>query len=352
MFDVAVNSKTMLKDVDLFKEAGFACAVKKVLNVHVVGGHLTINFPQVASGQAVISAIAIATANKTIKPVLVGQTLIKSLSVHYSSPAAPEHWAAKTWMDTGDKQFGDDKTTFSKLPPNLYGAEWVISPKTVADTYEYSRIDLDADAEVYVALDEKAKQLPDWMKHYDDTKTFIENDMDGGHRFNVYHHRFNKNAPMIFGKNADSALMYTIAVLPVTNMERATDLKPTVSYKPETATLTGGAAAAEAVGKKTINFKSNDGGIAWVISPGVADVYTIRIKYLNTTGKTLSADVKILAADETVMKTTVMEFPVTIADKWKAVETTTGTSINAGNYKVEISAKDCARLSISGIEVQ
>jgi len=43
---------------------------------------------------------------------------------------------------------------------------------------------------------------------------------------------------------------------------------------------------------------------------------------------------------------------VTTADKWKTVETTTGTSINAGNYKVVITAKDCAGLSISGIEVQ
>jgi beta-galactosidase len=352
LFDVAVNGKTMLKDVDLFKEAGFAGAVKKVLKVHVSTGHLTIDFPRVASGQAVISAIAIATANKNIKPVLVGETLIKNLSVHYSTPAKEQEWAAKAWMNAGDRQFGHNDVMFSKLPPNLYGAEWVCAPKNVAASFEYSRIDLNADADVYIAIDEKAKQLPDWMKDYDDTKTFIENDIDGGQRLNVYHHRFSKTTPVIFGKNADNALMYTIAVLPVTNMERATDLKPTVSHKPETATLTGGAAVAEAAGKNAIIFKGNDGSVAWAISPGVADVYTIRIKYLNTTGKTLSADIKVLAADGTVMKAGVVDFPATTADKWKTAETTTGGSINAGNYKVVITAKNCAGLSISGIEVQ
>jgi len=352
VFDVAINGKTMLKDIDLFKEAGFAGAVKKVLKVQVTNGHLTVNFPRVSSGQAVISAIAIATANKKVKAVRVGETLIKNLSVHYSSLTAHKGWSANTWMDAGNKQFGDDGATFSKLPPNLYGAEWVSPPKAVAANFEYARIDLDADAEVYVAIDENAKHLPDWMKGYDDTKTVIESDMNGGHRFNVYHHRFNKTTLVTFGKNADSALMYTIAVLPVTNMERATDLKPAVSYKPEIAIFTGGAVAAEVVGKKTFTFKSNDGSVTWAISPGVADVYTIRVKYLNPTGNTLSADVKVLAADGTVMKTGVLEFPVTTADKWKTVETTTGSSINAGNYKVVISAKDCAGLSISGMEVQ
>ncbi len=345
VFDVAINGNTMLKDLDLFENFGFARAVKKILNVHVNDGHLVIAFPHVASGQAVISAIAIATKNTQVPAVTIAPTLVQKLRSQGKSS-----WQLNTWMDTGNKQYTDAGTQFSKLPPNLYGAEWLSASQT--ESSAGTSFSLAADADVYVAVDEKAKQLPDWMKDYDNTKTFIENDMDGGHRFNVYHHRFSKTTPVTFGKNADNVPMYTIAVLPVTNMERATDLKPTVSYKPETATLTGNVAVAEAAGKKVISFKSNEGSVAWAIVPGVADVYTIRIKYLNTTGKMLSADVKVLAADGTVMKAGLMEFPVTTADKWKTVETTTGSSINAGNYKVVIATKDCAGLSISGIEVQ
>lgn len=347
LFDVAVNGKTMLKDVDLFKEAGFAGAVKKVLDVHVSDGHLSINFPKVASGQAVISAIAIAT-KRDIDPVLFGRKLIRSLTVHMRVASAP--WVATTWMDTGDKQYSDDETTISKLPPNLYGAEWISVQKKVPADYEGMRVDLGADAEVYVAMDEDAKQLPDWLKSYDDTKTVIENDMNGGHRFNVYHHRFGKGS-ITLGENAENALMYTVAVLPVTQMERATDLKPTIAYKAESAILTDGAVLNDIAGKKAVTLKEN-GSLQWAITPGVADIYTLRIKYLNTTGKALNAEIRILAADGTVMKTGVLEFPVTPADKWKTIETTTGTSINAGNYKVVITAKNAAGLSISGLEVQ
>ncbi len=60
LFDVAVNGETVLKDVDLWKEAGVHHAVKKVVSAHVTGGKLVLSFPKVNSYQAVVSAIAIA----------------------------------------------------------------------------------------------------------------------------------------------------------------------------------------------------------------------------------------------------------------------------------------------------
>ncbi len=61
LFDVALNGQTVLRDVDLWREAGFAGALKKVVNAKVSGGWLDVSFPRVASYQAVISAIAVAT---------------------------------------------------------------------------------------------------------------------------------------------------------------------------------------------------------------------------------------------------------------------------------------------------
>jgi beta-galactosidase len=69
VFDVAVNGHTVIKDLDIWKEAeGRVKALKKVVNVRVTGNTLVINFPKVAAGQALISAIAIATKDKTQKP--------------------------------------------------------------------------------------------------------------------------------------------------------------------------------------------------------------------------------------------------------------------------------------------
>jgi hypothetical protein len=143
-------------------------------------------------------------------------------------------------------------------------------------------------------------------------------------------------------------------VLPATKMEPATDLKPTISYLVENAVTTDTEAVREVLnGKKCITFnKPSQVEIVWTITTGVADTYEFRIKYLNTTGKTLTAKIKVFAADGTLMKEGTMEFTPTLADKWKTAATTTGTSINAGNYKVTLTAEDILGLSISGLEVQ
>lgn len=60
IFDVAINDSVVVDDLDLWAEAGFVGACKKVVDVKVKGGLLTISFPEVKVGEAIISAIAIA----------------------------------------------------------------------------------------------------------------------------------------------------------------------------------------------------------------------------------------------------------------------------------------------------
>lgn len=60
IFDVAINDSVVVDDLDLWAEAGFAGACKKVVDIKVKGGLLTISFPEVKVGEAIISAIAIA----------------------------------------------------------------------------------------------------------------------------------------------------------------------------------------------------------------------------------------------------------------------------------------------------
>jgi hypothetical protein len=68
IFDVAVNDSVVLHDLDLWAEAGHDVAVKKIVTVTVKGGSLDISFPEVKAGQAIISAIAIASLDGALKP--------------------------------------------------------------------------------------------------------------------------------------------------------------------------------------------------------------------------------------------------------------------------------------------
>jgi beta-galactosidase len=351
LFDVAVNGTTILKDVDLWKEAGHAGAVKKVLKVHVTGGYLSIGFPRVASGQVVISAIAIATADQAVKPAAGGQTTIKNLAV--SDTSQTKKYVAETWMDTRDKIYTDSKAAISKLPPNLYGAEWIRMPNSTASGILVS-FKVNTEADVYIGIDETIRQKPEWMQTYEDTKTTLQTDADGGRNFNIYQKHFATGSTVTLGENgAAAAQMYTVAVVPTANMEPATDLKPTTSYRAESAQLSAGVVKEEVGGKKCITFKTSaEAQIEWAITTGVGDSHELRIKYLNLTGKKLGAKLKLLAADGTIMKEAILEIGTTLADKWKTAATTTGTSINAGNYKVIVSAENAEGLSISGLEIQ
>lgn len=66
IFDVAVNDSVVLNDLDIWAESGHDNALKKVVYANIKGGKLTLSFPEVKAGQALISAIAIATANNAI----------------------------------------------------------------------------------------------------------------------------------------------------------------------------------------------------------------------------------------------------------------------------------------------
>jgi hypothetical protein len=90
LFDVAVNDATVLRDVDLWREAGYAHAVKKTVAGRARDGWLEISFPRVASYQAVISAIAISTADANARiPVMAPTTNAPAVTpVRAPSPAA------------------------------------------------------------------------------------------------------------------------------------------------------------------------------------------------------------------------------------------------------------------------
>lgn len=74
IFDVAVNDSVVLDNLDIWAESGHDGALKKVIYTTVKGGKLIISFPEVKAGQALISAIAIATSDTTVKPQFLTQS--------------------------------------------------------------------------------------------------------------------------------------------------------------------------------------------------------------------------------------------------------------------------------------
>ena len=228
IFDVAVNGNVVLNDLDIWAEAGHDQAVKKTVYADVKDGQIVISFPEVKAGQAVISAIAIATADKSVPQPVFSQT----------------NWS---WKEAA-------KQVMAKMPREM---------------------------------------LPE-------------------------------------DQNARKATVYPAD-------EAKTSGKSTIR---------------DHRNRKGVFFEKGDNSfIQWSISTGLAQVYALRFHYMNDTGKPVELNLKLIAADGTILKDRLISLPETTG-KWRMLSTTTGGFINAGHYKMVLSASNMEGLSFNSLEVQ
>ncbi len=350
LFDVAVNDKTVIENLDIWKEAGHDGALKKTVIAKVTGGELVISFPRVAAGQAVISAIAIATTNPSVSPAPASSSLIKELKVTEAG-----EWSVQSWMDTGNKQYTDNEAAFSALPSDLYGAEWIRAPQKAGKIQNsaLASFTLTDDADVYVAIDAENTHKPEWLKDFGNTNTVIESSLEGGHKFNVYTNHLLKGTKVELGSPGNGA-MYTVAAVKASKMDPPYDLKPSTRYKAPEARLIGAGVEMDMENDYEVATFRRAGGdtVEWMVSIGVADIYALEVKYYNPLEETLTAKFEVLANDGTLMKEDIIECTTTRPGKWNYYNTTTGSMINAGNYIIRVISKDAKELSLRDISVR
>lgn len=106
IFDVSVNDKKVVDDLDPWAEAGYCGSLKRVVYTKVQKGKIRISFPEVKAGQAVICGIAIAS---------------KEASVPNTS-TAPDNLMSWHALDTD---------TIAKLPKELLPADTEARPASV-----------------------------------------------------------------------------------------------------------------------------------------------------------------------------------------------------------------------------
>ncbi|MBP5387146.1 MAG: beta-galactosidase, partial [Prevotella sp.] len=104
-FDIAINGKTVVSDLDIWAQVHYGKPYKRVVDIRHNGGDIVISFPKVRAGQAIISAIAIATPQ--------------------TPNLKPQASNLKSQISTMWADFNKDimvKTPDSLLPPSSYHA--------------------------------------------------------------------------------------------------------------------------------------------------------------------------------------------------------------------------------------
>ncbi|MGO4771140.1 malectin domain-containing carbohydrate-binding protein [Flavobacterium sp. W22_SRS_FK3] len=329
LFDVAINDNIVLKDLDIWSEAGHDSALKKTFTVKSVNGKIKISFPTVKASQAIISAIAIATKDKTVKGASASPRNIQNI-------ASKSETKIGSWLDINSKQYSDSEVIFTQLPAEVYGADYLQFPfKTnVSGSYVTKE-----DSEIYLFTQSKDsilgyKRMTETAKNSDKVE------------FSVFHKKVKKGEKVGFENS-------TIAVVPTYDMGEKDDSRPIVLLEAETAKTTG-------TGIEKGNFKKADyieftqktnNSIQFEVKPGVAGIYLMRFRFMNRSETPLKVKFKMEDAYGILMRNDSIEFP-SATEKWKILNTTSGGYINAGTYKITIESEDMKGLLLDSFEFQ
>ena len=333
LFDVAVNDKTVIDDLDIWSEVGTNTALKKTVKATIKGGKLIISFPKSKSGQAVISAIAVASLKSGIKPA-VSSSLISNLTC--------TNCKEQSWLDIGDKVYSYEPSTFNSLPSNLFGADWI----RLNDSKETRPVSFIANTELDLFIAVRNNVL---VTDAELTNTELTTDAIGDTKYKIYRRRYLKNAFVDLMIDPNTLVFF----LPVNIMQPAYDLKPVTAYR------TNVAIAGEGVTKDSVNgrlcavVKTNAvATIQWPVQTGVGDIYSITVKYYYPNEQTVKGRLQLFDAGGNRMMDEAVQFTFTRMGKWNQFTLNTGTQINAGNYVVKLELENGEQLAVSGIEIQ
>lgn len=335
LFDVAINGNTVLNDLDIWNEVGTNAALKKLVKAKAVNGKIIISFPESKVGQALISAIAIASANKNIneaKPVNIGTPV--------------SEYEFKSWLDIGDRQYSSEIIAFNSLPSNLYGADWVSFRNKKDNRGVGFRTKIITD--VFVAIKKDAAK-PIAISDFENTGTEIITDENGGLTYIVYKKRFQKDQTVSLKVSPECIIL----MQPASNMQPAYDLKPITQYRTNAVKLNDNVAKDSVNGRLCAVIKANDKvTVDYAIQTGVADRYSLTVKYFSGKEQNITGKLQLLDAGETMMQEETVNFTFTRAGKWNQFTINTASMINAGNYTVRLVVENAKGLAISSIDVQ
>ncbi len=337
LFDVAINGITKLDDLDIWNEVGSNLALKKMVKVKVVNGTINISFPETKAGQAVISAIAIASLNKKIKAE-IPNSLINISRCNGCN--------VKSWLDIGDKLFQHSTSSFNNLPSNLFGADWLqINQKQIDEPISFFA---NEDIDVFIG-NKKSNSYFESSHLFIKTNTSIITDENGGTVYDVYKGQFKKNTEVSLNLNEQ----YIIAIQPPNKMQPAFDLKPITQYKTNVVKISSGVILDSLNGRYCPIVKTaKQVVIEYPIQIGAADIYSFTTKYFYIKEQTVKGKLQLLDAGNNIVLNEEVSFKYTKTGKWNQFTTHTISQINAGNYRVNLIIENATDLAISGIDVQ
>nr|WP_199003107.1 malectin domain-containing carbohydrate-binding protein [Flavobacterium sp. ASV13] len=340
LFDVAINDNVVLKDFDIWAEAGHDNVLKKTFKVKSTNGKIVISFPNVKASQAIISAIAIATKDIHARPASESSKNIQNLVLDSYDKTN----RIASWLDINSKQYSDSDVVFTELPSEVFGADYLQFSSHSKNKGSFTAKE---DSELYLFIDNKNLNL-ERFSEYKKLEEKAKN--SNGISFDVFTKKVKKDEKVLFD---NSETINTIAVVPTYDMGEKDDSRPVVIIEAEKTKTTG-------TGIEKGNFKKADyieftkktkNSIEFEVKPGVAGIYLMRFRFINRNETPLKVKFKMEDAYGILMRNDTIEF-FPSPEKWKILNTTSGGYINAGTYRITLEGDDLKGLMLDNFEFQ
>ncbi len=136
-------------------------------------------------------------------------------------------------------------------------------------------------------------------------------------------------------------------------MQPAYDLKPVTSYRTNVAIVSEGIQKEMFATRECAVVKSkSEVNIQWPVQTGVADIYSITLKYYYPFEKDIKGELQLIDGENSMMLDMPVNFTFTRTGKWNQFTVNTGNMINAGNYTVKLIVENGEGLAVLGIEIQ
>jgi len=335
VFDVAINNQVVLKNLDIWTASGSLHALRRTVKVQVKGGMMRIHFPNVTSGQAVISAIAIASASANLRAATSQQ--------YYQDIHAPQY-TLQHWADIGQQVYQTSSHQFNALPPVLFGADW-FRPQSnlVSGNIQFKGISATT---VYLALP-AGNTLPDGFADTKEQLIIVNN--NEVNRYRVVKKEYAALQPADIYLTGGALLF----LHPAIDMQPAYDLKPIVQYRAKQVAQFSGASRQTIQNRECIVATSDAVmKIEWPVQTGVADRYSYTVKYFSPVQQNITGLIRLSDAGGHMMLEEKVTFTFTRSGKWNQFTVNTPAQLNAGNYVLEIIVAGAASLAIQGIDQQ
>jgi len=347
-FDLAINDSTYIDDLDIWQDSGHDRVLKKTVYAPIQGGELTIHFPEINSGQAVISAIAIASKKRRTKPADPSPAVIQDLKLRRAGKTGK--WQAGSWLDIGDPVYTDLEVSYFRLPANFFGSEYIRTTSEGPSNKKFkASFRVQEDADVFILLPSETG-IPGWMNGFIEQENRVETSDPESGIMKILAKRYNAGDMVNLGTVTGS--MYSIVVCEVSGLGQAADMRARTRYQAEEAIHSEELKVKEFRNNTYLEYTDPDSGsISWKFNVGLGDTYSIEFRYLNNAEEIIPMKMRIMdSKGMQVSEETLLFTPRT--DSWRGQKTTTGTSINAGTYTLELTPLGKAGLGIDAIDIR